>query len=182
LAASNQGFKTYSTDEPAGSMLWETACSRLQAGTSYNASFPQPGASDLPQEHWGKPPLIRPRLGQGAFRIVVTDNYDRRCAVTNERTLPALDAAHIRPYADEGQHEPSNGLLLRRDIHSLFDRGYVTVTPFGHFEVSRRIRDEFENGRDYYAMHGRAIRVPTRSDLRPDPNALKWHNENRFLG
>src|SRR5258708_29817376 len=74
-------------------------------------------------EGWGEPTLIRPRLGQGAFRIVVTDNYQRRCAVTGERTLPALDAAHIRPYAEQGVHEPINGLLLRRDIHSLFDRG-----------------------------------------------------------
>jgi putative restriction endonuclease len=93
-----------------------------------------------------------------------------------------LDAAHIRPYADHGEHESSNGLLLRRDIHSLFDQGYVTVTPARHFEVSRRIRDEFENGRDYYAMHGTAIRVPNRSELQPDPDALRWHNEYRFLG
>ncbi len=49
-----------------------------------------------------------------------------------------------------------NGLLLRRDIHSLFDRGYVTVTPELRFEVSRRIKEEFENGRDYYALHGRS--------------------------
>ena len=113
---------------------------------------------------------------------MVTDNYQRRCAVTAERTLPALDAAHIRPYAELGEHDPTNGLLLRRDIHSLFDRGYVTVTPTHHFEVSRRIRDEFENGRDYYAMHGRSVQVPERSDQRPNPEALAWHNENRFLG
>lgn len=67
-------------------------------------------------------------------------------------------------------------------IHSLFDRGYVTVTPTHHFEVSRRIRDEFENGRDYYAMHGRPVQIPQGSDQRPDPEALAWHNENRFLG
>jgi hypothetical protein len=58
----------------------------------------------------------------------------------------------------------------------------VTVTPARRFEVSRRIRDEFENGRDYYAMHDNAIRVPDRSELQPDPDALRWHNENRFLG
>jgi putative restriction endonuclease len=112
----------------------------------------------------------------------VTDTYDRRCAVTGEKTLPALDAAHIRPYADGGDHEARNGLLLRRDIHSLFDAGYVTVTPDYHFEVSRRIREEFENGRDYYAMHGVAIAVPNRRDRRPDRDVLTWHNEHRFLG
>lgn len=62
----------------------------------------------------------------------------RRCAITHERTLPALEAAHIRPYGDVGEHEARNGVLLRRDIHSLFDAGYVTVAPDLRFEVSRR--------------------------------------------
>jgi putative restriction endonuclease len=173
-----QGIKTYSTGDLDGAKLWQTVGSHLQDKVSRSKY----GASDVSQAQWGTPMLIRPRLGQGAFRIIVTDNYDRRCAVTGERTLPALDAAHIRPYAEQGEHEPSNGLLLRRDIHSLFDRGYVTVTQSGHFEVSRRIRDEFENGRDYYAMHGKTIRVPSRYELRPDLDALRWHNEHIFLG
>ena len=175
-----QGFKTYSTDTSEGLILWETARSHLKRTASSAPHFP--GASESPASGWDAPTLIQPRLGQGAFRIVVTDNYQRRCAVTGERTLPALDAAHIRPYSEHGEHEPTNGLLLRRDIHSLFDRGYVTVTPTHHFEVSRRIRDEFENGRDYYAMHGRSVQVPQRPDQKPDPQALTWHNENRFLG
>jgi predicted restriction endonuclease len=56
----------------------------------------------------------------------------------------------IRPYGDGGAHEAPNGLLLRRDIHSLFDAGYVTVTPDLRFEVSSRIKQEFDNGRHYY--------------------------------
>jgi putative restriction endonuclease len=112
----------------------------------------------------------------------VTDTYDRRCAVTRERTLPALDAAHVRPYAEGGLHEVTNGLLLRRDIHSLFDRGYVTVTPELRFEVSHRIKEEFENGRDYYALHGRSVQPPDDVSRQPDRQALTWHNENRYLG
>ena len=81
---------------------------------------------------------------------------------------PALDAAHVRPYAEGGVHDVTNGLLLRRDIHSLFDRGYVTVTPELRFEVSRRIKEEFENGRDYYALHGRSVQPPERLTARPD--------------
>jgi putative restriction endonuclease len=177
-----QGFKTYSTDDPDGLLLWEMAQLNVQPRASNRSSSAQSGMSDVPVARWGEPALIRPRLRQGAFRIIVTDSYARRCAVTGERTLPALDAAHIRPYAEQGEHEPSNGLLLRRDIHSLFDRGYVTVTPAHHFEVSRRIRDEFENGRDYYAMHGTTIRVPDRGELQPDADALRWHNEHKFLG
>jgi len=102
--------------------------------------------------------------------------------VTHERTLPALEAAHIRPYGDGGEHEAKNGLLLRRDIHSLFDSGYVTVTPENHFEVSRRIREEFDNGRHYYELHGRSISLPADEGARPDPAFLRWHNENRFNG
>ena len=125
---------------------------------------------------------MRPRLGQGAFRVLVTDFYRRRCAVSGERTLPALDAAHIRPYGEGGEHAAHNGLLLRRDIHSLFDAGYVTVTPDLRFEVSRRIREEFENGRHYYALHGGLVQAPDRPDLRPDRQALVWHNGQRYRG
>ena len=93
-----------------------------------------------------------------------------------------LEAAHIRPYGDGGAHEARNGLLLRRDIHSLFDAGYVTVTPDLRFEVSRRIREEFENGRHYYALHGHKIEPPLDIGQRPDPDALAWHNEHCFRG
>jgi putative restriction endonuclease len=93
-----------------------------------------------------------------------------------------LDAAHIRPYAEGGEHAVSNGLLLRRDIHCLFDLGYVTVAPDHVFEVSPRIREQFENGRDYYAMHGKPLLTPRRDELRPDTTALDWHNNHRFLG
>jgi putative restriction endonuclease len=131
---------------------------------------------------FGGPQLILPRLGQGAFRVLVTDIYQRRCAITGERTLPALEAAHISPYGDGGEHEAKNGLLLRRDIHSLFDAGYVTVTPELRFEVSRRIREEFENGKHYYALHGQEVRTPADLGQRPDRSALTWHNENSFRG
>ena len=95
----------------------------------------------------GTPQVVLPRLGQGLFRILVTDFYDKRCAVTGERTLPALDAAHIKPYAIVQKHEVWNGLLMRSDLHRLFDGGYVTVDPSSRrLLVSRRIKDEFENG------------------------------------
>jgi putative restriction endonuclease len=166
-------LKTYRTDDSDGLQLWEAVIERL-------ARLQQP-LIDV-ENRYGVPQLVRPRLGQGAFRVLVTDLYERRCAVTRERTLPALEAAHIRPYSDGGVHEASNGLLLRRDLHSLFDSGYVTVTPDFRFEVSRRIREEFENGRQYYAMHGQEIFVPKKSLEKPDPVALNWHNEQCFRG
>jgi putative restriction endonuclease len=166
-------FKTYNTDEVDGRALWAAVSDRM----ARQAAFAN-GALD----RFGEPLLVRPRLGQGAFRVLVTDIYKRRCAVTQERTLPALEAAHIRPYSDGGAHEPPNGLLLRRDIHSLFDAGYVTVTPSFHFEVSRRIREEFDNGKHYYALHGQRISVPESVSQHPDASALSWHNEHCYRG
>jgi putative restriction endonuclease len=143
-------FKTYNTTGAEGLSFWESVRDRL------NRQHIGGLAEDGPR--YGEPHLFRPRLGQGAFRVLVTDIYQRRCAVTQERTLPALEAAHIRPYGDGGEHEARNGILLRRDIHSLFDAGYVTVTPDLRFEVSRRIREELENGKHYYALHGHQIK------------------------
>ncbi len=167
-------FTTYTTGDADGVALWEAINDRLARSALQGQTEEAP--------RFGQPQLIQPRLGQGAFRVLVTDIYNRRCAVTQERTLPALEAAHIRPYSDGGKHEARNGLLFRRDIHSLFDAGYVTVTPSLHFEVSPRIREEFENGRHYYALHGQTIRAPDDMRVRPDPAALAWHNENCFMG
>ncbi len=125
--------------------------------------------------------IIRGRLGQGAFRSLVTDAYTRRCAISGERTLPALEAAHIKPYSESGPNRTENGLLLRSDLHRLFDAGYVTVTPERRIEVSRRIKEEFENGRDYYRFHGEKLRVePGKASEKPDAGYLAWHNERVF--
>ncbi len=175
-------FKAYSTNEVEGRRLWEAVASSVPNTEQLPQVAPSTELTDLEQARYGDPILIRPRLGQGAFRILVTDNYGRRCAVSGERTLPALDAAHIRPFADGGSHQVSNGVLFRRDIHSLFDLGYVTVSPSFKFEVSRKIREEYENGRDYYSLHGTDIRVPDDPTRRPNQSALIWHNEKRFKG
>jgi putative restriction endonuclease len=159
------------TVEP-GLTLW----TQLQAAIGTPLEVREEGA------RYGSPTLSFPRLGQGSFRIIVTDAYDRRCAVTNERTLPALDAAHIKSYSGSGKHSVENGLLLRRDLHALFDRGYMTVTPGLALEVSRRIREEFENGRDYYRLHGNLIRSPANPLHRPSVEYLNWHNQNVYRG
>jgi putative restriction endonuclease len=132
---------------------------------------------------YGKEQTIKPRIGQGAFRVLVTEAYDRRCAVTGERTLPALEASHIKPFACNGPNMTGNGLLLRKDIHALFDSGYLTITEDYHIEVSRKIKEEYGNGRDYYALHGNALKiVPDRTTDRPVKEFIIWHNNNRYVG
>ena len=135
-----------------------------------------------PESRYGGPTVIMPRLGQGSFRVMVTDAYQRRCAITQEKILPALEAAHIKPFKEKGPHAVSNGLLLRSDIHRLFDSGYVTVTNDHRFEVSNRIKEEFDNGEQYRTFHGHGIYLPIKPQFKPSPEFLNWHNENVFRG
>jgi putative restriction endonuclease len=125
---------------------------------------------------YGSPAIYLPRLGQGAFRLMVMDAYGRRCAVTGDHTLPALEAAHIRPFRETQRHEVRNGILMRSDLHRLFDQGYVTVTPDLEFQVSPQIRDQFHNGLIYYDLHRHRITIPDSTEQQPDPAALAWHN------
>lgn len=166
--------KGYDTTIGEGKRIWEAITLRLN--TVDLQVIRDEG------RRYGDPVIVTPRLGQGSFRIIVTDAYSRRCAVTSERTLPALDAAHIKPYVEHGPHDVRNGILFRSDIHKLFDNGYVTVTDNYRFEVSRRIKEEFENGRDYYDLHGKYLSLPSEKILRPDTNYIHWHNMNVFRG
>lgn len=172
--------KTYALDSAAGRAIWQ----------NLSLIWQQQRAFDLDREarrieeeraRYGKETTIRPRLGQGAFKVAVTDAYRRACAITEEHSLPALEAAHIKPYGERGPHEVYNGLLLRSDVHRLFDRGYITVTPDYRIEVSRRLREEFENGRYYYPFHGQRLRhLPPDPVDHPSKELLIWHNENIF--
>ena len=120
--------------------------------------------------------------GDGAFRVLVTDTYERRCAVTREKALPVLDEAHIRPVADGGPHSVSNRLLLRSDVHTLYDRGYVTMEPDLRFRVSRRLKEDFDNGEHYNQLDGSTIWVPRGADERPRRELLEWHADTVFCG
>ncbi|HZC17331.1 MAG TPA: HNH endonuclease [Caulobacteraceae bacterium] len=94
--------------------------------------------------------------------------------------MPILDAAHIKPWNEGGENTPGNGLLLRTDIHRLFDLGYVTISPEHHFEVSPKLREDYENGREYYDLHGSALRTPTNPAFLPNSASLEWHYANRW--
>ncbi len=168
--------KTYSTEDQEGLRLWERVIETGQA-----AVRPFTGVAE-PQRRFGEPTLIVPRLGQGAFRVSVTDAYGRTCAISGGKVLPALDAAHIKPYSLGGTHEVSNGILLRRDIHSVFDAGYVTFDEDLRFVVSDRVRSDFNNGEEYRRLHGQRLNLPAMSIHQPQQEVLRWHNQNKFLG
>ncbi len=176
----NLRYEGYSLLEGEGLRIWNQ-CLPTAVALGAGAGLADPSNETEPGARWGDPVLVTPRLGQGAFRVAVTDAYDRACAVTGEHSLPALEAAHIRPFAAEGPHAVSNGLLLRSDLHRLFDRGYLTVTPEHHLEVSSLLKQHFQNGKSYYPFHGKAITLPGRPGDAPDRDALRWHNEHVFL-
>lgn len=175
--------KTFDTEDELGRNIWDRVSQRI---TRQNVIQNEPNldlTAGAVKERYGDPYLTRPRLGQGAFRVLVTDAYQRRCAITGEKTLPVLNASHIKPYSQNGPHEVRNGLLLREDLHTLFDRGYLTVTKDYRVEVSKRIKEDYGNGRDYYAMHGRRLMVlPENAMDLPGVDYLEWHNERVYAG
>ncbi len=96
---------------------------RVLAECLERAARLRPEAEPLAAElrRYGAPQVVQPRLGQGTFRIAVTSAYGA-CAALGPYSLPALEAAHVRPYAEGGAHALANGLLLRAGIHSLVRR------------------------------------------------------------
>jgi len=171
--------KKYDLEQSHGLRLWQEVLLRL---TSMRYPFRDVQGVAEPGARYGEPLVVLPRLGQGSFRVIVTDAYERRCAITEEKTLPTLEAAHIKPFSQEGPHSVDNGILLRSDFHRLFDSGYATVTTDHHFEVSHRIHDEFDNGEHYYTFNGKSLHVPSNKLFQPSPEFLTWHNENIFRG
>ena len=68
-----------------------------------------------------------------------------------------LQAAHIRPVTEGGEHCLDNGLLLRSDVHTMFDRGYLAIDDNYRLLVSPRLRGEFGNGERFYAKAGEVM-------------------------
>jgi putative restriction endonuclease len=165
---------TRALTDPEWRRVWNACQEQAGIGRSDSVGVAEP--------RYGSPRLVAPRIGQGTFRIAVTDAYDRACAVSGEHSLPALEAAHIKPFGKDGPNEVRNGLLLRADLHRLFDQGYVTVTADARFEVGHRLRQDFDNGHSYYPFHGKPLRLPSSGPERPDEEFLAWHREHRFLG
>lgn len=173
--------KSYTTDTIIGQEIYQQVVDKLEKDKIKNQN-PTHSKEIISDNRYGAAQFIQPRLGQGAFKILVTETYNHKCAMTGEKTLPVLEAAHIKPYSQEGPHSINNGLLLRKDLHALFDRGYLTVTGDLHIEISRRIKEDYGNGREYYALHGKELAViPEYQQDKPSLEYLKWHNDNVFL-
>jgi putative restriction endonuclease len=178
--------KSYDTIDEIGRGLWTKIEILIKKYLTTN--YFDEGKSQLILEEpsspaYGKSILTKVRLGQGAFSVLVTDAYGRRCSITGEKTLPVLEAAHIKPYSKSGPHFISNAILLRSDLHKLFDCGYLTITNDFKTEVSSKIKEEFQNGKEYYQFHGKELIVlPNRLIDRPNIKFIDWHNSNIYKG
>lgn len=173
-----QQGKTYPLDSGEGNRLFRECLERALHGDRYwNVERVEESTP-----RYGAPIEVRPRLGQGLFSLAVRDAYGNACAVTREHSAPVLEAAHIVPYGRGGEHRVDNGLLLRSDLHRLYDRGYVTVTPDYQFVVGESLRDDFNNGHSYYSLSGRGILLPNEPELRPNRDYLDWHQHSVFRG
>lgn len=180
--------KTYDLD--ASDSYLEQILVRLLAGTdarsgdasvTAHVSF---GPLAVPGPVFGDPRLSPVRVGQRAFKALVQEAYGRRCAVTGDKIVPVLQAAHIRPVTSDGDNRVDNGLLLRSDVHTLFDRGYLAVHPESKtLLVSPRLRREWGNGDEFYerAATGEPISLPTRPADRPNQEFLEWHADTIYL-
>lgn len=175
--------KTYDSQEQIGATLYAGVQERMRINNSTELNQYSDEYKVAEEEaRYGSEYLTKARLGQGTFRILVTEAYSRKCSITGERTLPVLEASHIKPFSMSGPNAINNGLLLRSDLHKLFDLGYLTITNDYHVEVSKRIRAEYENGREYYALHGQQLKIlPPNPMERPSERYIEWHNQNIYI-
>jgi putative restriction endonuclease len=110
------------------------------------------------------------REGQKKFRAALLDAYGA-CAITGETTPWVLQAAHIDPYMGLHSNTPDNGLLLRSDLHTLFDNFLIGVGPDNTVVVSTEL-----GGTDYEALCGRILGAPGQRDQRPSAVRLARHH------
>jgi predicted restriction endonuclease len=102
---------------------------------------------------------------------------EKRLADDQSTELPATSGT---PEIDGGENRVDNGLLLRSDVHTMFDGGYLAVDPSYRLRVSPRLRDEFGNGEQFYAQAGRVIALPDRKVDRPHREFVEWHLDEVF--
>lgn len=103
----------------------------------------------------------RVRRGQGTFRKTLLDHFGETCAFTGPTPPQALDAAHLYSYADNGKHHENGGILLRRDLHRLFDLGLIAVNPKNK---KLDLSEELMNYPTYREMQGSWVTVDITSE------------------
>jgi hypothetical protein len=114
---------------------------------------------------------VAQRQGQGVFRARLLEAYGSRCAITGSNAVAVLEAAHILPYRGEHTNRVDNGLLLRSDLHTLFDLGLLWITPENTVAIAPPLI-----GTDYENLDGASLRLPAKGEHHPNPAHLDEHS------
>jgi putative restriction endonuclease len=120
---------------------------------------------------------IRVRRGQQKFRALLLQAYNEKCAVTGCTVLAVLEAAHISPYMGTATNKVTNGLLLRADLHTLFDSGLIVVDP----DTRTILLDPTLMQSEYRTLHGKKIRPAEGQRQQPSRAALLAHRDKGLL-
>ncbi|MHA6287810.1 HNH endonuclease [Maricaulis sp. CAU 1757] len=128
--------------------------------------------------------LVSRKFRDAAFAKTVRDAYDRKCAVTGLQIINGggraeMEAAHIRPVADDGPDSIRNGLALSRTAHWLFDRGLIAIDD--DFRLLKAEKLLPEGAQRLFDPSG-FVRVPERAQSQPHPEFLKYHRDTYFKG
>lgn len=114
------------------------------------------------------------RQGQSRFRKALICAYQGQCAITGCTVTELLEAAHIHPYMGEQTNKVTNGLLLRADIHTLFDLGLIHISPASlKVLVSGKLK-----GTEYESLHQKSLNLPLSTEHHPNREALQWHADH----
>ena len=100
--------------------------------------------------------MIANRKGQPAFRAALRNAYGRRCAISDCDVVDVLEAAHICPYQGPDTNKVVNGILLRADIHTLFDLGLIVID---HRSMEVLVHKSIESS-ECHKFYGRKLRIP----------------------
>lgn len=146
----------------------------IRYGTIEDTELPTPDFDPESVEDGRKKILaeVRRRQGQRKFRLDLISAYGGRCAISGCPVVELLEAAHIRPYLGNETNHVQNGLLLRADLHTLFDLGLLALELDGRISVSSKLKET-----DYWKFKGEDYLQPSNPSKRPSPKAIKWHRE-----
>jgi len=143
---------------------WDAFASALCARFGYNVlAAPDRRARQLAAGH--RIATLRVRVGQAAFRKLLLSTFGPTCAFTGPAPIDALEACHLYSYATLGEHHDYGGLLLRRDLHRLFDLGLLAVNPK---TLTIDAKDVLHGYPAYHYLHGKPLAV------NPGKERIRW--------
>ena len=115
--------------------------------------------------------MIAQRRGQSAFRNKLMEIYQGKCVISGCNVAQVLQAAHIMPYSGKETNKVDNGLLMRSDLHDLFDQFLITINPT---DKKITVNSKLQNT-EYFVFNGQTVLMPSQKIKSASVKALKWH-------